>query len=59
MRTKRPKAPKLTYSELLQEEELDRLQENARTHRINRALAGRRCPSIEGVIRLLKKGDIK
>lgn len=37
----------LSYKEILQEEELDRLQENARTHRINRALAGSRCPSRE------------
>lgn len=46
---------KPTYRELLQAEELDRLQENARSSRINRALTGKRCPSREGVIRMLNK----
>jgi len=54
-------APQLTYKELLQAEELDRLQENARSSRINRVLTGHRCPPRDGVVRLLnmKRGGAK
>lgn len=48
-----------TYAELLIEEEYDNLKEIARTHRINKVLAGRRCPPAEGVIRLIKQKGIK
>lgn len=48
-----------TYAELLAEEEYDNLKEIARTHRINKALAGRRCPPAEGVIRLIKQKGIR
>ena len=44
---------------MLIEEEYDNLKEIARTHRINKVLAGRRCPPLEGVIRLLKQKGIK
>lgn len=50
---------KKNYSEILIEEEHDRLKEIARTHRINKALAGRRCPPAEGVIRLIKQKGMK
>lgn len=48
-----------TYAELLAEEEYDNLKEIARTHRINKALAGRRCPPADGVIRLIKQKGYK
>ena len=59
MSKKKPER-KVSYIEILQAEELDRLQENARSHRINNALAGTRCPSREGVVRLLnkKRGEV-
>lgn len=48
-----------TYAELLAEEEYDNLKEIARTHRINKALAGGRCPTADGVIRLIKQKGTK
>lgn len=48
-----------TYAELLAEEEYDNLKEVARTHRINKVLAGRRCPPAEGVIKLIKQKGMK
>ena len=59
MSKKKPER-KVSYIESLQAEELDRLQESARSHRINNALAGTRCPSREGVVRLLnkKRGEV-
>ena len=50
---------KKSFSEMLIEEEYDNLKEIARTHRINKALAGRRCPPLEGVIRLIKQKGTK
>ena len=46
---------RIDYTQLLIEEEQDNLKEIARTHRINKALAGRRCPPADGVIRLIKQ----
>lgn len=48
-----------TYAELLAEEEYDNLKEIARTHRINKVLAGRRRPTADGVIRLIKQKGTK
>lgn len=48
-----------TYAEILAEEEYDNLKEVARTHRINKLLAGRRCPPADGVIRLIKQKGTK
>lgn len=56
MKTKRKKKD---YAQLLADEEYDRLKENARSRRINRVLAGRRCPPEDGVIRMLKQKGMK
>lgn len=49
----------VNYSQTLIDEEYDRLKENARSRRINKALEGRRCPPEEGVIRLIKQKGMK
>ena len=50
---------RIDYTQMLIEEEQDNLKEVARTHRINKALAGRRCPPADGVIRLIKQKGMK
>ncbi|MCI6853832.1 MAG: hypothetical protein MR908_00660 [Firmicutes bacterium] len=50
---------RIDYTQLLIEEEQDNLKEIARTHRINKVLAGRRCPTADGVIRLIKQKGTK
>lgn len=50
---------KKTYKEILIEEEQERLRNDSESRKISKLLAGRRCPSTKGVIRLLnkKRGD--
>ena len=58
-KTMKKKKCRIDYTQMLIEEEHDRLNEIARTHRINKALAGRRCPPAEGVIRIIKQKGMK